>query len=187
VTEPGRAVAALDWLAGEMDERYRRMARLGVRNIDVFNNRVRHAHKRGEAPPRASEPSLAPMPYLVVVVDDLADLMPASRDEIEMAVQRLAPTARAAGIHLIVATRRPAPDVLTPAIKAVFQSRVCYKVASKAESRTVLDEPGAEQLLGQGDMLFSSGAGRIVRAHGAFVSDQEVGNIAAFLRGEGDR
>ncbi len=185
VTEPEKAVAALNWVVREMEERYRRMALLAVRNIDVFNNRVRHAQKRTEPSPRAGqEADLAPMPYIVVVVDEFADLMLVAGKEIESAVQRLAQMARAAGIHLIMATQRPSVDVITGTIKANFPTRISYKVASKFDSRTILNEQGAEQLLGQGDMLFSSGIGRPLRVHGPFVSDQEVENVAAFLRDE---
>ena len=187
VTEPAKAVAALEWAVAEMEERYRRMATLAVRNIDVFNNRVRHAHKRATpAAPGAQEADLAPMPYIVVVVDEFADLMLVAGKEIETAVQRLAQMARAAGIHLIMGTQRPSGDIITGTIKANFPTRISYKVASKFDSRTILNEQGAEQLLGEGDMLFSSGAGRTLRVHGPFVSDDEVGRIAAYLREQGE-
>jgi S-DNA-T family DNA segregation ATPase FtsK/SpoIIIE len=184
VTEPAKAVAALEWVVGEMEERYRRMATLAVRNIDVFNNRVRHAPKR--TAPGAMEAQLAPMPYIVVVVDEFADLMLVAGKEIETAVQRLAQMARAAGIHLIMATQRPSVDIITGTIKANFPTRISYKVASKFDSRTILNEQGAEQLLGAGDMLFSNGAGRTTRVHGPFVSDDEVERIAAYLREQGE-
>ncbi|MGQ0672965.1 MAG: DNA translocase FtsK 4TM domain-containing protein [Hyphomicrobium sp.] len=201
VTEPQKAVAALNWAVQEMDERYKRMAKLSVRSIDVFNNRVRNANKRGELIARTvqtgfdsrtgeavyerQEMDLAPMPYIVVVVDEFADLMVVAGKEIEQAVQRLAQMARAAGIHLIMATQRPSVDVVTGTIKANFPTRISFKVASKVDSRTILNDQGAEQLLGQGDMLFSGGSGQIVRVHGPFVSDEEVDQIAQFLREQG--
>ena len=187
VTEPAKAVAALNWVVAEMEERYRRMATLAVRNIDVFNNRVRNAQKRVEPGSAATaQADLAPMPYIVVVVDEFADLMIVAGKEIEAAVQRLAQMARAAGIHLIMATQRPSVDIVTGTIKANFPTRISYKVASKIDSRTILNEQGAEQLLGQGDMLFSNGTGRTLRVHGPFVSDEEVERIAAYLRDQGE-
>ena len=202
VTDPHKAVAALNWVVREMEERYKRMARLGVRNIDVFNNRVRHAKSRGdrmrrtvqtgfdrrtgEAVFETEELDLEPMPYIVVVVDEFADLMIVAGKEIEAAVQRLAQMARAAGIHLIMATQRPSVDVITGTIKANFPTRISFKVTSKVDSRTILNEQGAEQLLGQGDMLFSPGSGQVVRVHGPFVSDEEVESIAQFLREQGE-
>ena len=150
-----------------------------MRNIDVFNNRVR----AGRAPRPAR---CEPMPYIVVVVDEFADLMIVAGKEIEAAVQRLAQMARAAGIHLIMATQRPSVDVITGTIKANFPTRISFKVASKIDSRTILNEQGAEQLLGQGDMLFSAGTGRTLRVHGPFVSDEEVESIAAYLREQGE-
>ncbi len=179
VTEPQKAVAALNWVVAEMEERYKRMSKLAVRNIDVYNNRVRNAAKRGEPLARTvqtgfdadtgqavyeqEEMSLEPMPYIVVVVDEFADLMIVAGKEIEAAVQRLAQMARAAGIHLIMATQRPSVDIITGTIKANFPTRISFKVASRIDSRTILNEQGAEQLLGQGDMLFSNG-GRPGRA-----------------------
>jgi S-DNA-T family DNA segregation ATPase FtsK/SpoIIIE len=202
VTDPHKAIAALDWAVREMEERYKRMAVLGVRNIEAFNNRVREASKRGEilqrtiqtgfdsdtAPARHENENLKlePMPYIVVVVDEFADLMIVAGKEIEAAVQRLAQMARAAGIHLIMATQRPSVDIITGTIKANFPTRVSFKVTSKIDSRTILNEQGAEQLLGQGDMLFSPGSGQILRVHGPFVSDEEVETIAAFLRAQGE-
>ncbi len=202
VTDPHKAVAALNWVVREMEERYKRMARLGVRNIDVFNNRVRHAktqggslkrtvqtgfdRKTGEAIFETETLELDPMPYIVVVVDEFADLMMVAGKEIEAAVQRLAQMARAAGIHLIMATQRPSVDVITGTIKANFPTRISFKVTSKVDSRTILNEQGAEQLLGQGDMLFSPGSGQVVRVHGPFVSDEEVESIAQFLRQQGE-
>ncbi len=173
VTDPHKAVAALNWVVAEMEERYKRMANLAVRNIDVYNNRVRNAQKHGERPPAPSKPAstpksgqaiyekqdldLQPMPYIVVVVDEFADLMAVAGKEIEFAVQRLAQMARAAGIHLIMATQRPSVDIITGTIKANFPTRISFKVTSKIDSRTILNEQGAEQLLGQGDMLYAGG------------------------------
>ena len=180
VTDPAKAVAALEWVVAEMEQRYRRMSALSVRNIEAFNGRVRQERDRGG--PGIPEPDLAAMPYIVVVVDEFADLMLVAGKEIDSAVQRLAQMARAAGIHLIMATQRPSVDIVTGTIKANFPTRISYKVASKFDSRTIVNEQGAEQLLGEGDMLFSGGAGRIMRVHGPFVSDEEVERIAAYLR-----
>ncbi|MGQ0455930.1 MAG: DNA translocase FtsK 4TM domain-containing protein [Hyphomicrobium sp.] len=200
VTDPHKAVAALNWAVMEMEERYKRMAALAVRNIEVFNNRVRNAKKRGEMLSRTVQTgfdasgqavyekqkiALEPLPHIVIVVDEFADLMMVAGKEVESAVQRLAQMARAAGIHLIMATQRPSVDVLTGTIKANFPTRISFKVTSKIDSRTILNEQGAEQLLGQGDMLYSSGAGQIMRVHGAFVADDEVEAIAAALRRDG--
>jgi S-DNA-T family DNA segregation ATPase FtsK/SpoIIIE len=185
VTEPTKAVAALDWLVGEMETRYRRMSALAVRNIAAFNARVRQS-RRGSTTAPGLEADLAPMPFIVVVVDEFADLMLVAGKEIDAAVRRLAQMARAAGIHLIMATQRPSVDVVTGTIKANFPTRISYKVASKFDSRTILNEQGAEQLLGEGDMLFSNGAGRTMRVHGAFVADEEVERIAAYLRDQGE-
>lgn len=202
VTDPHKAVAALNWVVREMEERYKRMAQLGVRNIEVFNNRVRHAKARGDILRRTvqtgfdrrtgqavfetEELNLEPMANIVVVVDEFADLMIVAGKEIEAAVQRLAQMARAAGIHLIMATQRPSVDIITGTIKANFPTRISFKVTSKIDSRTILNEQGAEQLLGQGDMLFSTGAGQVQRVHGPFVSDEEVESIAQFLREQGE-
>jgi S-DNA-T family DNA segregation ATPase FtsK/SpoIIIE len=200
VTDPHKAVHALNWAVREMEERYKRMATLSVRNIDVFNNRVRNAQKRGEMISRTVQTgfdrngqaiiekqnmNLEPMPHIVIVVDEFADLMVVAGKEVEGAVQRLAQMARAAGIHLIMATQRPSVDVITGTIKANFPTRISFKVTSKIDSRTILNEQGAEQLLGQGDMLYSSGSGQIVRVHGAFVADEEVEAIAQALREQG--
>ncbi len=200
VTDPHKAVHALNWAVREMEERYKRMATLSVRNIDVFNNRVRNALKRGEMISRTVQTgfdrngqaiiekqnmNLEPMPHIVIVVDEFADLMVVAGKEVEGAVQRLAQMARAAGIHLIMATQRPSVDVITGTIKANFPTRISFKVTSKIDSRTILNEQGAEQLLGQGDMLYSSGSGQIVRVHGAFVADEEVEAIAQSLREQG--
>jgi S-DNA-T family DNA segregation ATPase FtsK/SpoIIIE len=201
VTDPQRAVAALNWIVGEMEERYKRMAALSVRNIEVFNNRVRNAGKQGQMMTREVQTGfdkatgqavfetqsfeLEVMPHFIVVVDEFADLMMVAGKEIEAAVQRLAQMARAAGIHLIMATQRPSVDIITGTIKANFPTRVSFKVTSKIDSRTILNEQGAEQLLGQGDMLFAAGNGTVVRVHGPFVSDDEVEAIAGFLGQQG--
>jgi S-DNA-T family DNA segregation ATPase FtsK/SpoIIIE len=202
VTDPQKAVAALNWAVREMEERYKRMAQLSVRNIDVFNNRVRNAKKRGEMMSRTVETGfdrktgqplieretldLEPLPYIVIVVDEFADLMVVAGKDIEAAVQRLAQMARAAGIHLIMATQRPSVDIVTGTIKANFPTRISFKVASKIDSRTILNEQGAEQLLGQGDMLFAGSSGGLpVRVHGAFVADDEVEAVVAALKSQG--
>lgn len=202
VTDPLKAIAALNWAVREMEERYKRMSQLSVRNIDVFNNRVRNAKKRGELMSRSVQTgfdkktgqaiyesetlALEPLPYIVIVVDEFADLMVVAGKEIEAAVQRLAQMARAAGIHLIMATQRPSVDIVTGTIKANFPTRISFKVASKIDSRTILNDQGAEQLLGQGDMLFSaSSGGQPIRVHGAFVADEEVEAIVAFLKSQG--
>jgi S-DNA-T family DNA segregation ATPase FtsK/SpoIIIE len=201
VTDPQKAVAALNWAVSEMEERYKRMASLSVRNIEAFNARVRKAQSRaevltrtvqtgfdertGEAVYEQQEMAAETMPYIVVVVDEFADLMTVAGKEIETAVQRLAQMARAAGIHLIMATQRPSVDIVTGTIKANFPARISFKVASKIDSRTILNEQGAEALLGQGDMLYSLGSGQTIRAHGPFVSDDEVERIAEALRRQG--
>jgi DNA segregation ATPase FtsK/SpoIIIE, S-DNA-T family len=179
VTDPNKAVAALNWVVREMEHRYERMAALGVRNIETYNQRARLA----KGVQRRAEGG-APLPYIVVVVDEFADLMLVAGKEIEAAVQRLAQMARAAGIHLIMATQRPSVDVITGTIKANFPTRISFKVASKFDSRTILNDQGAEQLLGQGDMLVSGGADRLMRVHGPFVSDEEVEGIATHLRAQ---
>ena len=202
VTEPEKAVGALNWVVGEMEERYKRMAKLSVRNIEAFNTRVRTAAERGEQLERTvqtgfdpdtgnpiyerEQMDLAKMPYIVVVVDEFADLMITAGKDIETAVQRLAQKARAAGIHLIMATQRPSVDIITGTIKANFPTRISFKVASKIDSRTILNEQGAEQLLGQGDMLYTSGAGQLLRVHGPFVSDEEVEAVANYLKTQGE-
>ena len=202
VTDPQKAVAALNWVVGEMEERYKRMAKLNVRNIDAYNTRVKNAGKRGEPLSRTVQTGFdaktgqavyeredldaAPMPYIVVIADEFADLMAVAGKEIEFAVQRLAQMARAAGIHLIMATQRPSVDIITGTIKANFPTRMSFRVASKIDSRTIINETGAEQLLGQGDMLFAGGAGPIMRLHGPFVSDEEVEAIAGHLRAQGE-
>ncbi|MFN3443912.1 MAG: DNA translocase FtsK [Rhizobium rosettiformans] len=201
VTDPKKAVMALKWAVREMEDRYRKMSRLGVRNIDGYNARAAQAREKGETITVSvqtgfdrqsgeivyedQELDLSPMPYIVVVVDEMADLMMVAGKEIEGAIQRLAQMARAAGIHLIMATQRPSVDVITGTIKANFPTRVSFQVTSKIDSRTILGEPGAEHLLGQGDMLHMVGGGRIARVHGPFVSDEEVEKVVAHLKLQG--
>ncbi len=198
VTEPAKAVTALKWVVREMERRYRAMSQLSVRNIGGYNERVEDARRKGEVvtrrvqtgfdsetgrPTFEEQPlALEPLPFIVVVVDEMADLMMVAGKEIEAAVQRLAQMARAAGIHVIMATQRPSVDVITGTIKANFPTRISFQVISKFNSRTILGEQGAEQLLGMGDMLFMQGGGRITRVHGPFVSDEEVERVVAFLR-----
>ncbi|PTM93392.1 DNA translocase FtsK [Mycoplana dimorpha] len=201
VTDPKKAVMALKWAVREMEDRYRKMSRLGVRNIDGFNARAAAARAKGETVmcdvPKGfdrgtgepvyeqEEMDLTPMPYIVVIVDEMADLMMVAGKEIEGAIQRLAQMARAAGIHLIMATQRPSVDVITGTIKANFPTRISFQVTSKIDSRTILGEQGAEHLLGQGDMLHMIGGGRIARVHGPFVSDAEVEAVVAHLKTQG--
>lgn len=201
VTDPRKAIVALKWVVREMEDRYRNMSKLGVRNLSGFNNRVRDAIADGEALTRTvqtgfnrdtGEPiieteniPLEAMPYIVVVIDEMADLMMVAGKEIENAVQRLAQMARAAGIHVIMATQRPSVDVITGTIKANFPTRISFQVTSKIDSRTILGEQGGEQLLGQGDMLFMAGGGRINRVHGPFVSDLEVEKVVRHLKKQG--
>ncbi|OJF98355.1 DNA translocase FtsK [Pararhizobium antarcticum] len=201
VTDPKKAVMALKWAVKEMEDRYRKMSKLGVRNIDGYNARAAAAREKGEtfttlvqtgfekgtgeAIHQEQDLDLTRMPYIVVIVDEMADLMMVAGKEIEGAIQRLAQMARAAGIHLIMATQRPSVDVITGTIKANFPTRISFQVTSKIDSRTILGEQGAEQLLGQGDMLHMAGGGRIVRVHGPFVSDEEVENVVAHLRTQG--
>jgi S-DNA-T family DNA segregation ATPase FtsK/SpoIIIE len=202
VTEPAKAVTALKWTVREMERRYRAMSQLGVRNIGGFNDRVADARAKGEVLTRKVQTGFDPdtgrptheelplaletLPFIVVVVDEMADLMMVAGKEIEQAVQRLAQMARAAGIHVIMATQRPSVDVITGTIKANFPTRISFQVISKFDSRTILGEQGAEQLLGMGDMLFMQGGGRITRVHGPFVSDDEVEKVVAFLREQGE-
>jgi S-DNA-T family DNA segregation ATPase FtsK/SpoIIIE len=202
VTEPAKAVTALKWTVREMERRYRAMSQLGVRNIGGFNDRVAEARAKGEVvtrkvqtgfDPDTGRPTfeeqplaLEPLPFIVVVVDEMADLMMVAGKEIEQAVQRLAQMARAAGIHVIMATQRPSVDVITGTIKANFPTRISFQVISKFDSRTILGEQGAEQLLGMGDMLYMQGGGRITRVHGPFVSDDEVEKVVAYLREQGE-
>jgi S-DNA-T family DNA segregation ATPase FtsK/SpoIIIE len=202
VTEPPKAIGALKWTVREMERRYRAMSQLGVRNIGGYNERVTEARKRGQVltrrvqtgfDPETGRPSfeeqplaLEPLPMIVVVIDEMADLMIVAGKEIEAAVQRLAQMARAAGIHVIMATQRPSVDVITGTIKANFPTRISFQVTSKIDSRTILGEMGAEQLLGQGDMLHMAGGGRVARVHGPFVSDSEVERVVEFLREQGE-
>ncbi|HTJ90866.1 MAG TPA: DNA translocase FtsK 4TM domain-containing protein [Acidocella sp.] len=202
VTEPAKAVAALKWVVREMERRYRSMSQLSVRNIAGYNDRVNEARDRGEVVTRRVQTgfdsetgkpvfedqplALEPLPFIVVFIDEMADLMMVAGKEIEIAVQRLAQMARAAGIHVIMATQRPSVDVITGTIKANFPTRISFQVISKFDSRTILGEQGAEQLLGQGDLLYMAGGGRITRVHGPFVSDQEVEAVVAFLREQGE-
>ncbi|RWK55465.1 DNA translocase FtsK [Mesorhizobium sp.] len=201
VTDPKKAVVALKWTVREMEDRYRKMSKVGVRNIDGFNARLQQAEKKGEKISRTVQTGfdrqtgeavyetenldLEPMPYIVVIIDEMADLMMVAGKDIEGAVQRLAQMARAAGIHVIMATQRPSVDVITGTIKANFPTRISFQVTSKIDSRTILGEQGAEQLLGMGDMLYMAGGGRIQRVHGPFVSDDEVEKIVAHLKLQG--
>ena len=201
VTDPTKAVSALKWAVREMEDRYRQMSKLGVRNINGFNERVKEAASRGEPLTRTVQTGFdqqtgraifedehlefEPMPMIVVVIDEMADLMMVAGKEIEAAIQRLAQMARAAGIHVIMATQRPSVDVITGTIKANFPTRISFQVTSKIDSRTILGKEGAEQLLGRGDMLFMPGGSRMVRVHGAFVGDDEVEQVANHLRAQG--
>jgi S-DNA-T family DNA segregation ATPase FtsK/SpoIIIE len=201
VTDPKKAVVALKWAVREMEERYKKMSKLGVRNIDGYNARVAEAQAKGETLTRTvhtgydkesgqaiyekEELELDALPYLVVIVDEMADLMMVAGKDIEGAIQRLAQMARAAGIHVILATQRPSVDVITGTIKANFPTRISFQVTSKIDSRTILGEQGAEQLLGQGDMLYMAGGGRISRVHGPFVSDEEVEKVVRHLKSQG--
>ena len=202
VTDPRKAVMALKWTVREMENRYRKMSKLGVRNIDGFNARLADAQRNGEGliskvqtgfdpetgrPIFESQPfDTSELPLIVVVVDEMADLMLVAGKEIEAAIQRLAQMARAAGIHIIMATQRPSVDVITGTIKANFPTRISFQVTSKIDSRTILGEGGAEQLLGRGDMLYMAGGGRITRVHGPFVSDEEVERVVSFLKMHGE-
>ncbi|MBX9711909.1 MAG: DNA translocase FtsK 4TM domain-containing protein [Xanthobacteraceae bacterium] len=201
VTDPKKAVVALKWAVREMEQRYKSMSKLGVRNIDGYNARVAEAKAKGEELTRTvhtgfdkesgkavyeeEQLNLEPLPYIVIIVDEMADLMMVAGKDIEGAVQRLAQMARAAGLHVILATQRPSVDVITGTIKANFPTRISFQVTSKIDSRTILGEMGAEQLLGQGDMLYMAGGGRISRVHGPFVSDEEVEKIVRHLKAQG--
>jgi DNA segregation ATPase FtsK/SpoIIIE, S-DNA-T family len=201
VTDPKKAVVALKWAVREMEERYKRMSKLGVRNIDGYNQRLAEAKSRGEELTRTvhtgfdketgkaiyeeEKLDLESLPYIVIIVDEMADLMMVAGKDIEGAVQRLAQMARAAGLHVILATQRPSVDVITGTIKANFPTRISFQVTSKIDSRTILGEMGAEQLLGQGDMLYMAGGGRISRVHGPFVSDEEVEKVVRHLKSQG--
>ena len=201
VTDPKKAVVALKWAVREMEDRYRKMSKVGVRNIDGYNARVKQAEEKGEVMSRTvqtgfdaetgepmfekQEMDMEALPFIVVIIDEMADLMMVAGKDIEGAVQRLAQMARAAGIHVVMATQRPSVDVITGTIKANFPTRISFQVTSKIDSRTILGEQGAEQLLGQGDMLYMAGGGRISRLHGPFVSDDEVENIVKHLKRQG--
>jgi DNA segregation ATPase FtsK/SpoIIIE, S-DNA-T family len=201
VTDPKKAVVALKWAVREMEERYKKMSKLGVRNIDGYNARLTEARSKGEELTRtvhtgfdketgkaiyeAEKLDLEPLPFIVIIVDEMADLMMVAGKDIEGAVQRLAQMARAAGLHVILATQRPSVDVITGTIKANFPTRISFQVTSKIDSRTILGEMGAEQLLGQGDMLYMAGGGRISRVHGPFVSDEEVEKVVRHLKSQG--
>jgi DNA segregation ATPase FtsK/SpoIIIE, S-DNA-T family len=198
VTEPKKAVVALKWTVRQMEDRYQSMSKLGVRNLAAYNARIVEAIQRGEVLKRTvqtgfdtetgqpiyedQELDLRPLPLIVVVVDEMADLMMVAGKEVESAIQRLSQMARAAGIHLIMATQRPSVDVITGTIKANFPTRISFQVTSKIDSRTILGEQGAEQLLGQGDMLYMAAGGRLTRVHGPFVSDGEVERAVAHLK-----
>tara|TARA_B100000676_G_scaffold266386_1_gene280015 strand:+ start:51 stop:1295 length:1245 start_codon:yes stop_codon:yes gene_type:complete len=202
VTDPKKAVVALKWTVREMEDRYQAMSKLGVRNIEGYNKRVGEAARKGEVLTRKlqtgfdpetgqavfeeQELDLSPLPFIVVVVDEMADLMLVAGKDIEASIQRLAQMARAAGIHLIMATQRPSVDVITGTIKANFPTRISFQVTSKVDSRTILGEQGAEQLLGQGDMLYTAPGGQLTRVHGPFVSDEEVEAVADHLRAQGE-
>jgi S-DNA-T family DNA segregation ATPase FtsK/SpoIIIE len=201
VTDPKKAVVALKWAVREMEGRYKMMSKLGVRNVDGYNARLAEAKAKGETLTRTvhtgynketgqaiyekEELNLEPLPFIVVIVDEMADLMMVAGKDIEGAIQRLAQMARAAGIHVILATQRPSVDVITGTIKANFPTRISFQVTSKIDSRTILGEQGAEQLLGQGDMLYMAGGGRISRVHGPFVSDDEVEKVVRHLKSQG--
>jgi S-DNA-T family DNA segregation ATPase FtsK/SpoIIIE len=194
-------VVALKWAVREMEDRYRKMSKLGVRNLEGYNARVAEANAKGERLTRTvhtgydkesgeaiyedEQLDLEHLPFLVVIVDEMADLMMVAGKDIEGAIQRLAQMARAAGIHVILATQRPSVDVITGTIKANFPTRISFQVTSKIDSRTILGEQGAEQLLGQGDMLYMAGGGRISRVHGPFVSDEEVEKAVRHLKAQG--
>jgi S-DNA-T family DNA segregation ATPase FtsK/SpoIIIE len=201
VTDPNKAVVALKWAVREMEDRYRKMSKIGVRNIDGFNQRVTESRAKGEVITRtvqtgfdretgeaifeSEEFDLEPLPYIVVIVDEMADLMMVAGKDIEGAIQRLAQMARAAGIHIITATQRPSVDVITGTIKANFPTRISFMVTSKIDSRTILGEQGAEQLLGNGDMLYMASGGRTKRLHGPFVADSEVEAVVNHLKSQG--
>jgi S-DNA-T family DNA segregation ATPase FtsK/SpoIIIE len=201
VTDPKKAVVALKWAVREMEERYKKMSKVGVRNLDGYNARLLEAKARGEEMTRTvhtgfdketgkaiyeeEKLDLEPLPYIVIIVDEMADLMMVAGKDIEGAVQRLAQMARAAGLHVVLATQRPSVDVITGTIKANFPTRISFQVTSKIDSRTILGEMGAEQLLGQGDMLYMAGGGRISRVHGPFVSDEEVEKVVRHLKTQG--
>ena len=201
VTEPSKAVVALKWAVKEMENRYRLMSHLGVRSITNYNIKLQEAAKAGKVLERKIQTGFDPetgkpmhdtvqidmnkMPFIVVIVDEIADLMLVAGKDIEASIQRLAQMARAAGIHIIMATQRPSVDVITGVIKANFPSRISFKVTSKIDSRTILGEQGSEQLLGMGDMLYMGNSSKILRVHGPFVDDKEVEKVTNFLRASG--
>ncbi len=202
VTDPQKAVVALKWAVREMETRYQDMSKLGVRNVESYNLRLAEARRKGETLSRrvqtgfdeeSGQPiheeqvlDLDPLPHIVVIVDEMADLMLVAGKDIETAVQRLSQMARAAGIHLVMATQRPSVDVITGTIKANFPTRVSFQVTSRIDSRTILGEQGAEQLLGQGDMLYMAGGGRVTRVQGPFVGDDEVEAVVRVLKAQGE-
>jgi len=202
VTDPKKAVVALKWVVGEMEERYRKMSKMGVRNIGGYNSRVEASLAKNEdftrtvqtgfdgdtGEPMFETETFKPekMPFIVVIVDEMADLMMVAGKEIEACIQRLAQMARASGIHLIMATQRPSVDVITGTIKANFPTRISFQVTSKIDSRTILGEMGAEQLLGMGDMLYMAGGGKITRVHAPFASDEEVEEVVNHLKQFGE-
>lgn len=202
VTDPGKAIVSLKWAVQEMENRYAAMSKLGVRNIEGYNDRMKEARKKGEALMRKVQTGfdaetgkpvfeehpldLSELPYIVIIVDEFADLMLVAGKEVENAIQRLAQMARAAGIHLIMATQRPSVDVITGVIKANFPTRISFQVTSKFDSRTILGEGGAEQLLGMGDMLYMAGGGKITRVHGPFATDNDVNQVVDFIKSQGE-
>ena len=197
VTDPKKAITALKWAVREMENRYSLMSNLGVRNIENYNERLLLARNKGEILNQTiqigfdsetgqptfeeKEIDLNPLPFIVILIDEVADLMLVAGKEIEAMVQRLAQMARAAGIHVVMATQRPSVDVITGTIKANFPTRISFQVTSKIDSRTILGEQGAEQLLGKGDMLFMAGGGKVTRVHGPFLNDTEVERVTSFL------
>ena len=201
VTDPKKAIFSLKWLVNEMEKRYKIMSKIGVRNIESFNEKINEKKLNGEIivektqtgfDSQTGKPifeekriNFDSLPYIVVIIDEIADLMVVSGKDVETCIQRLSQMARAAGIHLIVATQRPSTDVITGTIKANFSNRISYQVATNIDSRTIIGDQGAEYLLGQGDMLYMSGAGNIRRVHGPFVSDNEVAKVVKFLKSQG--
>jgi S-DNA-T family DNA segregation ATPase FtsK/SpoIIIE len=201
VTDPKKAIFSLKWLVDEMEKRYKIMSKIGVRNIESYNEKINDKKLNGEViiektqtgfDSQTGKPifedrriNFDSLPYIVVIIDEIADLMLVSGRDVETYIQRLSQMARAAGIHLIVATQRPSTDVITGTIKANFSNRISYQVATNIDSRTIIGEQGAEYLLGQGDMLYMSGAGNIRRVHGPFVSDNEIAKVVKFLKSQG--
>ena len=201
VTDPKKAIFSLKWLVDEMEKRYKLMSKIGVRNIESFNEKINNKKLNGEVivektqtgfDSQTGKPifedkkiNFNKLPYIVVIIDEIADLMAVAGKDVEICIQRLSQMARAAGIHLIVATQRPSTDVITGTIKANFSNRISYQVATNIDSRTIIGDQGAEYLLGQGDMLYMSGASNIKRVHGPFVSDDEVAKVVKFLKSQG--